>query len=80
MKIRTRTSALLAFGAATLLYATLASARPPIADELGEFYFYYDDAGNQVGSSSVDCDGNFSQSGRLTARYGNGYAFCPPDR
>lgn len=79
MKIRTRTSALLAFGASALLYATIASARPPVADELGEFYAYFDESGNQVGSSSLDCDGNYSQSGRLTARYSNGYAFCPTD-
>lgn len=66
-------------GLAAALYATTALARPPIADEIGEFYAYFDASGNQVGSTSMDCEGNFSQSGVLTARYSRGIAFCNPD-
>lgn len=75
-----RRGAWLAAGTAALLYATAAAARPPVADEIGEFYAYFDEAGQQVGSSSMDCEGNYAQGGVLTARYSNGYAFCPPDR
>jgi hypothetical protein len=74
-----RKNVLLALGAAALVYASSAFARPPIADEIGEFYFYYDEQGNEVGSTSMDCDGNFSQSGELSARYSRGYLICPPD-
>lgn len=74
-----RTKLLLSLGAAALVYASSALARPPIADEIGEFYFYYDEQGNEVGSTSMDCDGNFSQTGQLSARYSSGHLICPPD-
>lgn len=71
-----RKTLLLAVGAAALAYAATAFARPPIADEIGEFYFYFDENGNEVGSTSMDCEGNFSQSGVLTSNYSRGIAFC----
>lgn len=74
-----RKKLLLALGLGALVYASSAFARPPIADEIGEFYFYYDEQGNEIGSTSMDCDGNFSQSGELGARYSRGYLICPPD-
>ncbi len=71
-----RKNLLLALGLGALVYASSAFARPPIADEIGEFYFYYDEQGNAVGSTSMDCDGNFYQSGVLTSNYSRGIAFC----
>ena len=66
-------------GLALAVYATAALARPPIADEIGEFYVYFDASGNVVGESSMDCDGTYYQSGMLTSRYSSGHAFCPGD-
>jgi hypothetical protein len=68
----------LMFGLATTLVATAALARPPIADEIGEFYIYFDDAGNVVGQSAMDCEGKYYQSGVLTSRYSRGKAICNP--
>lgn len=68
-----------ALGLALALYATAALARPPIADEIGEFYVYFDANGDVVGQSTMDCDGVYYQSGVLTSRYSSGKAFCPGD-
>ncbi|MGK4005293.1 DUF6289 family protein [Sorangium sp. So ce1036] len=68
----------LLLGLATTLVATAALARPVIADEIGEFYIYFDAEGRVVGRSSMDCEGNYYESGVLTNRYSRGQAFCMP--
>lgn len=63
---------------AAALYATVAFARPPGPDQIGEFYFYFDEQGEVVGSASLDCDGVYSESGVRTNHYSNGFAICNP--
>jgi hypothetical protein len=60
------------------LYAGTALARPPGPDEIGEFYVYFDTAGQVVGQASMDCDGNLHETGVRTSRYSVGYAICLP--
>lgn len=75
MQLKTR----LAIGLTLAAIATAAFARPPGPDQLGEFYYYFDDSGQTVGTASIDCDGVYRESGVRTNRYSNGYAFCNPD-
>ena len=74
-----RKNLLFALGLGALVYASSAFARPPIADEIGEFYFYFDQDGNIVGSASLDCEGNLYESGIRTNSYSSGHAVCNPD-
>lgn len=61
------------------LYAGAALARPPGPDEIGEFFVYFDAAGQVVGEASVDCQGNLHETGVRTNRYSSGYAICLPN-
>ena len=45
----------------------------------GQIYEYFDDAGNHVGHSAIDCHGNIEKWGRATRRYETGYYICDPD-
>ena len=56
----------LTLGLLAALVATAAIARPPGPDEIGEFYFYFDQNGEIVGSASLDCEGNLYESGIRT--------------
>lgn len=60
------------------LYAGTALARPPGPDGIGEFYVYFDAAGQVVGEASMDCQGNLHETGARTNRYSVGYAICLP--
>ncbi len=75
-----RKSLPLALGLAAALVATAALARPPGPDEIGEFYVYFDEAGNVVGQAELSCDGIYSESGVRTSRYSAGHMICPPPR
>ena len=77
MRKTTRTIIALALGIA--LYAGAALARPPGPDQIGEFYVYFNAAGQVVGEASMDCQGNLHETGVRTSRYSVGYAFCPPN-
>ncbi|RPE77290.1 DUF6289 family protein [Vulcaniibacterium tengchongense] len=70
----------LLLGLALAFAATAAIAIPPGPDEIGEFYFYFDEAGNEVGGASIDCQGHYSEWGVRTANYSAGHRICPPDR
>lgn len=59
--------------------ATAAIARPPGPDQIGEFYYYFDKNGQVVGNASLDCQGNYYESGIRTNFYSNGYAICNPN-
>lgn len=74
-----RNPLILALGLAASLVATVALARPPGPDEIGEFYFYFDANGKIVGSASMDCDGNLFEEGIRTNSYSSGHAVCNPD-
>lgn len=76
MHHRLRTVFALALGSA--LFATAALARPPGPDQIGEFFVYFDAAGNVVGQASMDCSGVLHESGVRTSRYSTGYAICDP--
>lgn len=69
----------LVFGLLAAIAAGVAIARPPGPDEIGEFYFYFDQDGNIVGSASLDCEGNLYESGIRTDFYSSGHAVCNPD-
>lgn len=69
----------LTLGLLAALVATAAIARPPGPDEIGEFYFYFDQNGEIVGSASLDCEGNLYKSGVRTNFYSSGHAICNPD-
>lgn len=69
----------LIFGLLAAIAAGVAVARPPGPDEIGEFYFYFDQDGNIVGSASLDCEGNLYESGIRTNAYSSGHAVCNPD-
>lgn len=75
-----RKSFALGFGLAAAMVATVALARPPGPDEIGEFYFYFDAAGNEVGHAQLSCSGVYTESGVRTANYSAGHMICPPPR
>jgi hypothetical protein len=75
-----RKSFAIGIGLAAALVATVALARPPGPDEIGEFYFYYDANGDVVGSAELSCAGVLTESGVRTAKYSSGHMFCPPPR
>lgn len=60
------------------LYAGAALARPPGPESIGEFYVYFNAAGQVVGEASIDCQGSLHQSGVRTNSYSIGYAICLP--
>lgn len=84
--IRMRTPGLVA---ATLLALSLAASAPaasvpaqayfvpPVPDQPGEWYVYYDAYGARVGRASMDCDGNLGGSGIATEDYITGMITCP---
>jgi len=74
-----RNKIVLALGLCAALAATVAFARPPGPDEIGEFYVYFDATGQVVGEASMDCDGTLHEWGVRTSRYSAGHAFCPGD-
>jgi len=45
----------------------------------GQFYYYYDDAGQVVGYSAIRCDGTRESWGKATHHYADGYFLCDPD-
>lgn len=61
------------------LYAGAALARPPGPNEIGEFFVYFNAAGQVVGEASMDCQGNLHETGVRTSRYSSGYAICLPN-
>lgn len=67
-------------GLAAALVATVALARPPGPDEIGEFYVYFDASGAVVGEAQLSCSGVYTESGIRTARYSAGHMMCPPPR
>lgn len=69
---------MIALALGVTLYAGIALARPPGPDEIGEFYVYFDAAGQVVGEASMDCQGNLHETGVRTNRYSVGYAICLP--
>lgn len=75
-----RKSFALGLGLAVAMVATAALARPPGPDEIGEFYVYFDAAGNVVGEAQLGCDGVYTESGVRTANYSVGHMICPPPR
>jgi hypothetical protein len=50
---------------------------PPVPDQPGEWYVYYDADGARVGRASMDCDGNLGGSGTATEYYITGLIDCP---
>ncbi|WP_425493464.1 DUF6289 family protein [Marilutibacter chinensis] len=44
----------------------------------GQFYYYFDDAGQLVGYSTIRCDGNRESWGKATRNYSDGYFICDP--
>ena len=75
-----RKSFALGLGLSAALVATAALARPPGPDEIGEFDFYFDAAGNVVGQAELSCSGVYTESGVRTAKYSSGHMVCPPPR
>lgn len=73
-----RNKTALSLGLLAALIATAAIARPPGPEVAGEFYVYFDQNGEVVGHASLDCQGDYHQSGTLTNFYSNGYAICNP--
>jgi len=69
----------LTLGLCAAIAATVAFARPPGPDEIGEFYVYFDASGQIVGEASMDCEGGLFEWGVRTSRYSVGHAFCNPD-
>lgn len=67
---------LLAALAALAVGVAIAAAPGPTA--IGEFYYYYDASGNQVGYRAIRCDGTYVAWGKTSTRYSNGYALCLP--
>ena len=75
--------------AGTLLAAALAASVPaasvpaqayfvpPVPDQPGEWYVYYDVDGARVGRASMDCEGNLGGSGIATEDYITGMIACP---
>lgn len=45
----------------------------------GQFYYYYDSAGNVVGYQAIDCHGNHTSWGKFTKNYADGVFLCDPD-
>lgn len=75
-----RHSFALGVGFAAALVATVALARPPGPDEIGEFYVYFDASGAVVGQAQLSCSGVYTESGVRTANYSAGHMSCPPPR
>ncbi|MFZ5638209.1 MAG: DUF6289 family protein [Pseudomonadota bacterium] len=75
--MRRSTRIALAFGAALAIGAAVAAAPGPTS--IGEFYYYFDAAGNTIGYRAIDCNGNYTAWGKTSARYSNGYALCLPN-
>ncbi|MGO1001526.1 DUF6289 family protein [Lysobacter sp. CA196] len=73
-----RKSFALGLGLVAALVATVALARPPGPDEIGEFYVYFDAAGKVVGQAQLSCEGVYSESGVRTASYSAGHMVCNP--
>ncbi|MFC3550248.1 hypothetical protein ACFOLC_04395 [Lysobacter cavernae] len=73
-----RNKTALSLGLLAALVATAAFARPPGPAVAGEFYVYFDQSGEVVGRASIDCLGEFHQTGKATNFYSNGYAVCNP--
>ena len=73
-----RKSALLGLGLATLAVAGAAiAAIGPTGP--GQFYYYYNDAGQVVGYQAIRCDGSREAWGKATRNYADGYFLCDPD-
>ncbi|WP_242108492.1 DUF6289 family protein [Luteimonas aquatica] len=64
-------------GLGALLVTTAALAVPPGPDEIGEFYFYYDQSGSVVGNAWMDCDGKLYEEGVRTDKFDVGHTTCP---
>ncbi|RPE77289.1 DUF6289 family protein [Vulcaniibacterium tengchongense] len=45
----------------------------------GQFYYYFDDAGNVVGYQAIGCDGSREAWGTFTRNYQDGYFLCEPE-
>ncbi|AWV07958.1 DUF6289 family protein [Marilutibacter maris] len=45
----------------------------------GQFYYYFDDAGQVVGYSAIRCDGSRESWGKGTHNYSDGYFLCEPE-
>lgn len=73
---RGRRPLLLALAAALIIGTAAAAAPGPTA--IGEFYYYFDAAGNTIGYRAIDCHGNYTAWGKTSTRYSNGYALCLP--
>ncbi len=74
--VRGRRPLLLALATALVIGAAAAAAPGPTA--IGEFYYYFDAAGNTIGYRAIDCHGNYTAWGKTSTRYSNGYALCLP--
>ncbi|MBW8849225.1 MAG: hypothetical protein JF600_00465 [Xanthomonadales bacterium] len=66
----------LALAAACAIGAAVAAAPGPTHN--GEFYYYFDTAGNTVGYRAINCDGTYVSWGKTSTRYSNGYMICDP--
>lgn len=74
-----RNKIVIGLGLAAALVATAALARPPGPDEIGEFYFYFDENGKEVGSAELSCKGVLTETGVRTNNYSSGHMICNPD-
>lgn len=45
----------------------------------GQFYYYFDNAGQVVGYQAIDCQGNHTSWGKFTRNYADGVFICDPD-
>lgn len=66
-----------AFAAAIAVSAYAYAAVGPTGP--GQFYRYYDDAGQLVGYQAIHCDGTREAWGTFTRNYADGIFICDPD-
>jgi hypothetical protein len=66
-----------AFAASCVIGAAIAA--PPGPTAIGEFYYYFDANGNNIGYRTIKCDGTRIGWGKTSTRYSNGYALCLPE-
>ncbi|GEM_PF-726089 len=69
----------LALAIATSFLIGIAVAAAPGPTSNGEFYYYFDAAGNTIGYRAINCNGIRTGWGKTSVRYSNGYALCLPN-
>lgn len=74
--MRRKSAIALGLAAAAAMGAAIAAVGPTGP---GQFYYYYNDAGQVVGYQAIHCDGTREAWGKFTRNYADGYFICDPD-